>query len=102
MGAANAWVVEPRTGVRTLQPDETMTIDVAFAPKDPGHYDAYIVLDAAGREERVDLFGDALGERREQTSFYACTCDGSDPASHQLAIVLAIAFLILVPRRPGF
>jgi hypothetical protein len=95
-GGTNAWVVDPRSDQRPLLPDETMKIMASFAPKQPGHHKASIVLDVGGTPRLVELDGDAVGARLEQTSFYACNCNGSGNPAQGWPIVLA---LLAVMRR---
>lgn len=98
-GGAAAWQLDPPADRRTLPPDGTMRILVAFAPTTPGDHRATIAIEVDGAAQEVQLDGTALGALADQTSFYACDCSGGGAPARGWPIVLAIAIAITARRR---
>jgi len=98
VGNLSAWDVQPRTDMRTLAPEEKMTISVAFAPTQPGPHAADLRLVVDGELRTIPLEGDGLGERIDRSSFYACSCQGGRAPLHGWPLVIAVV-VICLPRR---
>lgn len=98
-GNLAAWDVQPRTDMRTLAPEEKMTISVAFAPTRPGPHVADLRLVVDGVVRNIPLEGDGLGVTIDRSSFYACSCQGGHAPLHGWPLVIAFALLCLPRRR---
>ncbi|MCX5745020.1 MAG: choice-of-anchor D domain-containing protein [Proteobacteria bacterium] len=81
-----------------LQPGETATIDVVFAPARAGVEIGVVTVEASSGTLHVDLGGMGIGASDASgpsTGFYACDCQTTDPVAGA-PIVLA---LVVVARR---
>ena len=102
-GGADAWDVSPREDERTLGPRDKLQLAAAFRPRRAGRHVAQIRLSIDGAPGEIELIGDALGERPEATSFYACTCSGGGGGAapvHAGAVAAAVLLVIRRRRRP--
>ena len=97
-GGAAAWKVEPSYDVRTLAPQDKLTIGVAFAPLRHGHHVAELQLIIDGERKVVRLEGDGVDLDFKQTSFYACGCS-TPHVRTGWPIALAVALAMLRRRR---
>jgi hypothetical protein len=93
-----AWILEPPGDERTLPPDGTMRITVAFQPREPGLHRAELPIDIDGVRQIVELDGTGLGDPIDETSFYACSCSGGGTPAHGWPIALVI-MVVAWPRR---
>ena len=91
-GRADAWLLAPTGDRRTLNPNTTLQIAVAFVPHDAGSHEALLSIDVDGVEHVVTLTGNAVGVGLDETSFYACSCGGSDTPAPSWPIAIAVAF----------
>jgi hypothetical protein len=97
-GGIAAWKVEPSYDVRTLAPQDKLTINVAFAPLRHGRHVAHLQLGLDGQNRIVTLEGDGVDLDFKRTSFYACGCNTPHVRSGT-PILLAIAIALLGRRR---
>jgi hypothetical protein len=99
-GDAGAWELTPSRVTTRLEPGDKLTIDVRFAPTRPGPHTAIVKLAVDGVAEQIELTGNALGDTLDRESLYACSCDAPGGAAiHALPLLLAVAAIVLVPRR---
>ncbi|HEY5951555.1 MAG TPA: choice-of-anchor D domain-containing protein [Kofleriaceae bacterium] len=99
-GALGAWIVEPHVGfTKELATKETQAVTVSFVPPARGRYEAELTVQTAGGRQIVHLVGDATGRDFDNTSFYACACNGPGAPARGWPIVLAIAIVIGRRRR---
>jgi len=101
-GTLGAWRIDPAVGfTKTLSAKEQVAVIVSFEPPGRGRYEADLTVQTASGRQVVKLVGDATGRDFENTSFYACACNGPGAPSRGWPIVIAIMFVIF-RRRPGF
>jgi hypothetical protein len=99
-GTLGAWNVEPRVGfTKNLAAKEQQAITVTFAPPARGRYEADLTVQTAAGKQIVHLVGDATGRDWDNTSFYACACNGPGAPSRGWPIVVAIVFVTWRRRR---
>jgi hypothetical protein len=99
-GTLGAWIIEPRVGfTKELAAKEQQAITVSFVPPARGRYEADLTVQTAGGKQIVHLLGDATGRDWDNTSFYACACNGPGAPSRGWPIVVAIVIVIGRRRR---
>jgi hypothetical protein len=99
-GTLGAWIIEPKVGfTKQLAAKEQQAITVTFDPPARGHYEADLTVQTAAGKQIVHLVGDATGRDWDNTSFYACACNGRGAPSRGWPVVLAIGFVIFRRRR---
>jgi hypothetical protein len=99
-GTLGAWILSPRVGfTKELSAKEQQAITVSFMPPARGRYEADLTVQTVGGKQIVHLVGDATGRDFDNTSFYACACNGPGAPSRGWPIVLAI--VIVIVRRRG-
>lgn len=97
-GNLAAWDVQPKLDMRTLQPEQKMTISVAFAPTRPGPHAADLRVVVGDTVKMIRLEGEGIGIVIDRSSFYACSCQGGRAPLHGWPLVVAV-LLIVLPRR---
>jgi hypothetical protein len=99
-GTLGAWTIQPNIGfTKMLAAKEQQAVTVSFAPPARGHYEADLTVQTAAGRQIVHLVGDASGRDWDNTSFYACACNGPGAPAKGWPIVLAIGFAIFRRRR---
>jgi hypothetical protein len=97
-GTLGAWIVEPRVGYeKQLAAKEEQAVTVTFDPPARGHYEADLTVQTAQGKQVVHLVGDASGRDFDNTSFYACACNGPGAPTGGVPIVAAV--IIVIGRR---
>ncbi|HEX5060112.1 MAG TPA: choice-of-anchor D domain-containing protein, partial [Kofleriaceae bacterium] len=101
-GTLGAWHLVPNVGyTKQLGAKETQAVQVTFDPPARGKYEADMTVQTSSGKQVVHLIGDATGRDFDNTSFYACACNGPGAPSRGWPIVLAVAIVIVRRRRPG-
>ncbi len=98
-GNLAAWDVQPKLDTRTLQPEEKMTISVAFAPTRPGPHAADLRVVVGDTVRTIRLEGEGLGIVIDRSSFYACSCQGGRVPLHGWPLVVAVLLSCVRRRR---
>jgi len=99
-GTLGAWRIDPRVGyTKQLAAKELQAVTVTFEPPARGRYEAELTVQTASGRQVVKLVGDATGRDFDNTSFYACACNGPGAPSRGWPVLAAIAIVIFRRRR---
>lgn len=100
-GTLGAWIVEPRVGfTKQLAAKEEQALTVSFEPPARGRYEAELTVSTQAGKQIIHLVGDASGRDWQNTSFYACACNGPGAPQRGWPVLFAVIF-VSVRRRRG-